>query len=74
MSYIILQYASVILIYGILPIINKYILAHIKIESFMVIAGFFGLISASLFSFLRKNKIMLDIEKMNKHNHLFSVL
>ena len=74
MSYIILQYASVILIYGILPIINKYILAHIKIESFMVIAGFFGLISASLFSFLRKNKIMLDIEKMNKHKHVYFLI
>lgn len=74
MTYLIIQYLSVILIYGISPIINKYILAHIKIESFMVIAGFVGLTAAIIFSFIRKNNIMLDIEKMNKHKHVYLLI
>lgn len=74
MTYLILQYLSVILIYGISPIINKYILAHIKIESFMVIAGFVGLTAAIIFSFIRKNNILIDIEKMNKHKHVYLLI
>ena len=74
MTYLILQYLSVILIYGISPIINKYILAHIKIESFMVIAGFVGLTAAIIFSFIQKNNILIDIEKMNKHKHVYLLI
>ena len=74
MTYLILQYLSVILIYGVSPIINKYILAHIKSESFMVIGGFVGLMSAILFSFVRKNNIIMDIAKMNKHKHVYLLI
>lgn len=74
MTYLILQYLSVILIYGISPIINKYVLEHIKPESFMVIGGFVGLISAIIFSFIRKNKLILDIANMNKHKHVYLLI
>ena len=74
MTYPIFQYLSVILIYGISPIINKYVLAHIKSESFMVIGGFVGLMSAILFSFVRKNNIIMDIAKMNKHKHVYLLI
>lgn len=74
MTYLILQYLSVILIYGISPIINKYVLAQIKAESFMVIGGFVGLMSAILFSFVRKNNIIMDIAKMNKHKHVYLLI
>ena len=74
MTYLILQYLSVILIYGISPIINKYVLAHIKPESFMVIGGVVGLISAIIFSFVRKNKLILDIANMNKHKHVYLLI
>ncbi len=74
MTYLILQYLSVILIYGVSPIINKYVLAHIKSESFMVIGGFVGLMSAILFSFVRKNNIIMDIAKMNKHKHVYLLI
>lgn len=74
MTYLILQYLSVILIYGISPIINKYVLAHIKPESFMVIGGFVGLMSAIIFSFVRKNKLIMDIANMNKHKHVYLLI
>jgi|LakMenEpi03Aug12_release.lakeMendotaPanAssembly.Ray.scaffolds.fasta_scaffold883314_2 drug/metabolite transporter (DMT)-like permease len=74
MTYLILQYLSVILIYGISPIINKYVLAHIKPESFMVIGGVVSVISAIIFSFIRKNKLILDIANMNKHKHVYLLI
>ena len=40
----------------------------------MVIGGFIGLLSAIIFSFLRNNKIMLDIEKMNKNQHVYLLI
>jgi drug/metabolite transporter (DMT)-like permease len=48
--------------------------AHIKSESFMVIGGFVGLMSATLFSFIRKNNIIMDIAKMNKHKHVYLLI
>jgi drug/metabolite transporter (DMT)-like permease len=40
----------------------------------MVIGGFVGLMSAILFSFVRKNNIIMDIAKMNKHKHVYLLI
>jgi len=61
------QYILIFLIYGTRPVLYKYIVPYIQIESMILISGVFYLIIAVFYVYFTKpTKLIQDIRTMNK--------
>jgi len=62
-----LQYILIFLIYGTRPVLYKYIVPYIQVESMILISGVFYLILAIFYVYLTKpTKLIQDIRTMNR--------
>ncbi len=62
-----LQYILIFLIYGTRPVLYKYIVPYIQVESMILISGVFYLILAIFYVYFTKpTKLIQDIRLMNK--------
>ena len=62
-----LQYILIFLIYGTRPVLYKYIVPYIQVESMILISGVFYLILAIFYVYFTKpTKLIQDIRIMNK--------
>ena len=62
-----LQYILIFLIYGTRPVLYKYIVPYIQVESMILISGVFYLILALFYVYITKPaKIIQDIRTMNR--------
>ena len=62
-----LQYILIFLIYGTRPVLYKYIVPYIQVESMILISGVFYLIIAVFYVYFTKpTKLIQDIRTMNK--------
>ena len=69
------QYILIFLIYGTRPILYKYILPYIQIESIILISGLFYLVLALFYIYFTKHsKLLHDIEIINKNPKLHAWL
>ena len=67
-----LQYILIFLIYGTRPIIYKYIVPYIHVESMILISGMFYLMLAGFYIYFTKpTKLMHDVRIMNKKPQLY---
>ena len=65
-------YALIFLIYGTRPILYKYILPYIQIESIVLISGLFYLVLAVFYIlFTKPTKLLQDVRIMNKNPKLY---
>ena len=70
-----LQYILIFLIYGTRPVLYKYIVPYIQVESMILISGVFYLILAIFYVYFTKpTKLMHDIRIMNKTPSLYAWL
>ena len=74
MTQTLFQYTLIIFIFATSPIINKHIIKYIKTESYLVFVYLAGLLSVSIFLFLRNTNIIDDIHKLNQNKHLYVLL
>ena len=69
------KYILVFLIYGTRPILYKYIVPYINVESMILISGMFYFILAIFYVYFTKpTKLMHDIRTMNKTPSLYAWL
>ena len=67
-----LQYILIFLIYGTRPILYKYIVPYINVESIILISGMFYLMLAVFYIYITKpTKLMHDVRIMNKNPQLY---
>jgi len=67
-----LQYILIFLIYGTRPILYKYIVPYIQIESIILISGLFYLVLAVFYIlFTKPTKLLQDVRIMNKNPNLY---
>ena len=65
-------YVLIFLIYGTRPILYKYILPYIQIESIVLISGLFYLVLAVFYIlFTKPTKLLQDVRIMNKNPKLY---
>ena len=70
-----LQYILIFLIYGTRPVLYKYIVPYIHVESIILISGVFYLMLAVLYIYITKpTKIMHDVRIMNKNPQIYFLL
>ena len=70
-----LQYILIFLIYGTRPVLYKYIVPYIQVESIILISGVFYLILAIFYIYFTKpTKLIQDIRTMNKNPQLYILL
>ena len=66
------QYILIFLIYGTRPVLYKYIVPYIQVESMILISGVFYLILAVFYVYFTKpTKLIQDIRMMNKTPSLY---
>jgi len=66
------KYILIFLIYGTRPVLYKYIVPYINVESMILISGVFYLILAIFYVYLTKpTKLIQDIRIMNKNPNLY---
>lgn len=69
------KYILIFLIYGTRPILYKYIVPYIQVESMILISGMFYFILAIFYVYLTKpSKLMHDVRIMNKTPSLYAWL
>lgn len=67
-----LQYILIFLIYGTRPILYKYIVPYIHVESMILISGLFYLVLAVFYVYITKpTKLLHDVRIMNKRPQLY---
>jgi len=65
-------YVLIFLIYGTRPILYKYILPYIQVESIVLISGLFYLVLAVFYIlFTKPSKLLHDVRIMNKNPKLY---
>ena len=65
-------YVLIFLIYGTRPILYKYILPYIQVESIVLISGLFYLVLAVFYIlFTKPTKLLQDVRIMNKNPKLY---
>jgi len=70
-----LQYIFIFLIFGTRPVLYKYIVPYIQVESMILISGLFYLILAIFYVYFTKpTKLIQDIRTMNKTPSLYIAL
>ena len=70
-----LQYIFIFLIFGTRPVLYKYIVPYIQVESMILISGLFYLILAIFYVYFTKpTKLIQDIRTMNKSPSLYLAL
>ena len=70
-----LQYIFIFLIFGTRPVLYKYIVPYIQVESMILISGVFYLILAIFYVYFTKpTKLIQDIRTMNKSPSLYLAL
>lgn len=71
-----IEYVIVLLLFGIRPILYKYILPYIQVESLLLISGLFYVLLVSIYILFMSpsSKIMNDIRLMNKQKGLYFIL
>jgi drug/metabolite transporter (DMT)-like permease len=70
-----LQYILIFLIFGTRPVLYKYIVPYIQVESMILISGVFYLILAIFYVYFTKpTKLIQDIRTMNKTPSLYAWL
>ena len=70
------EYVIVLLMFGIRPVLYKYILPYIQVESLLLISGLFYVLLASIYILFMSpsSKVMNDIRLMNKQKGLYFIL
>jgi len=69
------QYILIFLIFGTRPVLYKYIVPYIQVESMILISGLFYLILAIFYVYFTKpTKLIQDIRTMNKTPSLYIAL
>jgi len=67
-----LQYILIFLIFGIRPVLYKYIVPYIQVESIILISGLFYLMLAVFYIYFTKpTKLLQDVRTMNKTPNLY---
>ena len=62
-------------IFGICPIIEKYILNYINIETFITLCAFFFFIIVCIYTlFSNKTNLQNDLVIMNQHHHIYALI
>ena len=71
-----IEYVIVLLLFGIRPILYKYILPYIQVESLLLISALFYVLLVSIYILFMSpsSKIMNDIRLMNKQKGLYFIL
>jgi len=65
----------VAMIWGLTPIINKYILQSIEVESLMIFSGlFYGLFAILYGTFIHHNKVITDVLTLSKVPHKWGLM
>lgn len=66
------QYILIFLIFGIRPVLYKYIVPYIQVESIILISGLFYLMLAVFYIYFTKpTKLLQDVRTMNKNPNLY---
>ena len=70
------EYVIILLIFGIRPVLYKYILPYIQVESVILISGLFYALMASVYILFMTppSKVMNDLRVMNKQKGLYFIL
>jgi len=67
-----LQYILIFLIFGTRPVLYKYIVPYIQVESMILISGLFYLMLAIFYIYFTKpTKLLQDVRTMNKNPNLY---
>lgn len=66
------QYILIFLIFGTRPVLYKYIVPYIQVESIILISGLFYLVLAVFYIYFTKpTKLLQDVRIMNKNPNLY---
>jgi drug/metabolite transporter (DMT)-like permease len=72
--HMLLECVIVAIVFGLTPILNKYILKYISVESMIVFMGSAYLLFIAIYNISMKTQLSRDVDTLYKHPHLYPLI